>query len=590
MPSILLEDGSYLLNVFGDYFLLESGDATQIESISLSCVELLGINHQCNFWGDAFNYSNSQSLNIRGRVTGSYENVTGVWDGMSGLIAYTTGNRQIYLNSVDVGVGRIASLSFDRGTDVGFKTYSATIEIPRHAGTGLFSNTGYVPTTGTDYSGYGETIQDLFNSSTGKYIKSFSLDETTDIIASGKYSKNKSVNFALDGGINDEFGVSPNVYAAAVMAAAQNSFGNVNIVTAFYPDYYQNSNGISQTSRNYDTINYNYSFSESFLFQTGLPYIWNHSHSLSLGESVVSVEENGTIQSSDYSGSMIGAAAAAWTVIESGIYNRVSGVYSAYTGVIGYSGGCQLFNYPEKSSLKRDSFGGSIQYSKTYSNSPFTSTGYFNSYSDEISIDEDGYVTVKENGQLKAFRNIRPSGFNLVLDGYRAQSGAIVARLNNFYTGTTGVLRSCYVSGGLHLNNSEETYKEYDAEIAYEISYSDNPGTISNGLFYRATTQYSDVKPTHITNYFPINYGSIISQPTQQSTRGIFTNSITLMGREATTLNDFITGARAYLQKPSGTDILANGYSYEYNPLDNNFSMELSYGYNQHRTSTQYLV
>lgn len=589
MARFLLADGSFLLNILGDNLLLETG-VDSANSITFSCAELLGLDHQCNFWGDAFNYSNTHTLSIKGRVTGSYENVSGVWEGMSGLIAYTSGNRLITINGVDIGSGRITALSFDQGTDVGFKTYSATLEIPRHAGSGMYSGSGYLPATGTFYNSNGANIVSFFTSNTGKYIKNFSQSSSTEVVGSGKFNKNKEISFSLDKAIYDDFGVSPNVYAARMMEAAQNSYGDIEILTAFHPDYYKNGSGISYTSQNYDTDNYVYSFSERFNFETGLPYIWSYNHSLNLADSIISVEEKGTITSSQLSGFKMATASGGWNTVQTGIFGRVSGLYVAYTGSIGYSGGCGLFNQPERSSLSRDSYVGRIDYAQTYSNSPFTSSGYSFSYTDEVSVDEAGYITVSENGQLKAFRNIRPSGFNLVYTGFLQRSGEIYSRITGLYAASTGALRSCHVSGGLNFDSSKNVFREYDAEISYDWSYSDNPNLQQTALFYRVDSTTSNELPTHIHNYFPISYSTIIAQAASQSTRGVFTNSISMIGKENTKLNDFVTGARSYIQKPSGTDIYATDYSYEYNPLENTFSMDLVYNYTLHRAAADYLI
>lgn len=589
MPSILLESGGSLLSVLGGAILLETGVSAG-NSVYFNCAELLGIQHSCNFWGNAINYSSTDNYSIKGRVTGSYENVTGVWNGMDYFMPYTTGVKQIYLNGISVGYGRIAGISFDKGTDVGYKTYSASLIFDRHAGTGLYSNTGYIPASGGYYTGLGLKIEDCFRSSTGKYIKSFSLDSQTSFESSGQYGRTKNASFSLDGGIYDEFGVDPNTYASVLIGAAKNSFGDAEIVTAFYPDFYKTGGAISRTSQEFDAINYQYSFSETFDFQTGLPYTWDFSHSLDLNGAIISITENGTITSAQKSGTYLGAASGAWNSIQTGIYGRVSGVFAGYTGAIGYSGGCGVFDYPEQSSVSRDHYNGSVRYSQTFSNSPFTNSGYSFSYSDKVSLGEDGYITVSEDGEFKAFRNIRPSGFNIARSGYIANTGAILTRLNSLYNSSTGSLRSCYITG-LNLVSKEETYQEYDGVVQYSYSYSDNPKYLSTPLFYNMNVSTDDSLPTHIFNYYPVNYSNIVAQRATQSTRGVMSNKITLMGKSGTNLNDFVTGGLSLLRKPSGaSDIYASDYQYSIDPLNKSFEMELVYNYTRYRGPNDYLV
>jgi hypothetical protein len=590
MPKILLESGGSLLSVLGPALALETG----IGGVSyyFNCAELLSIDHRCNFWGDAFNYSSSDVYNIKGRVTGSYENVSGVWDGMSGLVGYTQTVNNLYLNGVSIGYGRISSLSFDKGTDVGYKTYSASLIIDRHAGSGLYSNSGYLPATGQYYTGVNQSdlLESYFTSATGKYIKAFSLTSQTSFESSGRYTRTKNTSFSLDRGIEDEFGANPNDYATHLIRAAKNSYGNAEIVTAIYPNYYTSGGSISRTNQEFDTKNFTYSFSETFDFQTGLPYVWNYSHALQLNNSTISVSENGIITSSQKSGTFIAAANAGWNSISGGIYNRVSDVFSSYTGSISYTGACTLFNYPEQSSISRDLYEGSIKYNYSYSNSPFISTGYLYSYSDEVSLDEEGYITVSENGELAAIRNIRPSGFNMVYSGYLSRTEEIYNRLNSLYNSSTGSLRTCNISG-FNLVSTQNTYREYEGIVSYQISYTDNPGFRSHPLFYGVKVEIDDQMPTHMVNYVPISYSNVIAQRSSQSTRGVFTNSINIYGKSGASLSDLITGALGYVQKPTGaSDVYAADYGYRYDPLNKNFSLNLVYNYTRYRGPNDYLI
>lgn len=590
MLRLLLEDGSPILSVFGAPLLLETG--TSSSQYYFNCAELLSIDHKLNFWGNAFNYSSSDVYNIKGRVTGSYDDVSGVWAGMSGLVGYTDTVNDLYINGVSIGYGRISSLSFDKGTDVGYKTYSATLLIDRHAGTGLYLNSGYLPATGQFYTGMSASnlLNSYFESPTGKYIKGFSLSSQTNFESSGRYTRTKSSSFSLDQGIEDEFGADPNSYASTLIGAIKQSYGNVELVSSFYPNYYTGGGAITRTNQEFDTANYNYSFSETFEFQTGLPYTWSYGHSLQLNGSVISVAENGLITSSNKSGSYIGEANNGWNTISGGIYNRVSGVFASYTGSIGYSGNCGLFNYPEQTSISRDLYEGTIKYNYVYTNSPFISTGFSYSYSDEISLDEDGYITVSENGEFASLRNIRPSGFNTAYSGYLSKTGEIYNRLNSYYNSSTGALRSCNISG-FNLGSTQNTYREYEGIVSYAISYTDRPSFAYHPLFYEVKVSTENQLPTHIVNYTPISYSTVIAQRAYQSTRGTFSNQVNIYGKSGAALSDLITGALSYVQKPTGaSDIYASDYGYKYDPLNKNLSLSLVYNYTNYRGPGDYLV
>ncbi len=557
------------------------------------CAELLGFEHQCNFWGNARHYSNTQTFTLRGKIYGdrTQESIAGVWAGMSGYISFTSGNtRNLMVNSVDLGPGRLLSLDFGANTDVRYKEYTAVVEVFRHAGSGMYGNSGSINDTGTYFRSAGDNFINYFTSATGKYITDFSFSQSSELLANNKYSYSKDCSFQLDQGVYDEFGVSPDTYAQNLIGAAQRSYGYAYLISPEYPAFYQNGSGITYGSQAFDTINSRYSMSERFDFQSGLPYIWNYNHSFALNDSLVSVTENGSIVSTQISGDKSAQANTAWRYIEPGIFARVSGVYEQYTGYIGYAGGCGLFNQPEETSTSKDFCKGSIEYSRTYSNSPFNQTGYFYSYSDEISLDGDGYMTVSENGQLKAFKNSRPSGFGVVLTGYRSKSGEILSRISGLYRDSTGIMRECSLSSGLYFESSQETYKEYDAQIDYTLSYSENPSFYQDGLFYNVKSSTSNELPVHMVNYFPVAYDHIIAQRARQSTRGVFSNQVSLIGKETTTLNQLITGALARVQKPTGTDIYASRYSYNHDPFTNSLSLTLDYNYTLYRGPDDVLI
>lgn len=561
--------------------------------ITFDRVELLGYDHRFNFWGNAKNYSDLQTFSIRGRLTGdsSAESIANIWRGMSGMIALTrSGASEIRVNNVNLGVGFVRSLSFSESTDVVRKEYTATIEIPRVAGSSLYAGTGIIYGTGVYFQSAGENFINFFSSQTGKYIKDFSFSQSSDIVAQGKYSYNKNCSFSIDSGIYGEFSVSPTTYAKQLMLAVGRSYGQEYVISPEYPNFYVNGSGLSYTNQTFDPINNSYSYSQKFDFQSGLNYLWEYSHSLNLENALVNVDERGKITSSQISGTKIQAALTAWQSIETGIYGRVSSLFTGYTGFLNYTGVCGLYNQPQSSSVSKDACRGTIDYSQSYSNSPFLRTGYQYSYTDEINLDGDGYVTISENGNLKAFGNARPSGFAVVNSGYVANLPEIQSRISGLYSSYTGFFYSCNLANTMNSVSSQETYKEYDAEINYTWEYSSNPKYLGDSVVRKYDTSYSISQPLHIVNYFPIARDSIIAQKANQSTRGVFSNRISVVGQVGATLPSLVSSALLKLQKPSGTDIYISDYGYRYDPFKKSLSMNLDYEYTYYREPEDYLA
>lgn len=495
----------------------------------------------------------------------------------------------IIVNSVNLGSGRITSLDFDQGTDVRRKNYTASFEIQRHAGSGLYSNSGTLNLNSSFFSG-SPNVYTFFTTSTGKYIRDFS--ESFDLVetASGKFDYNKDVSFYVDTGVYSEFGISVAAYASNIINACKSSFGDINVFTAFYPTYYKNQSGITYTNQSFDSITNQVKYTESFKFQSGLNYTWDYNHSIDYSNGLFSISENGSIESNQLLSSKIEAAQTGWATIETGIFGRVSGIYSSYTGIFTYTGGCSLKNLPENSTLSKNACQGRIEYSKTYSNSPFNNSGYVYSYEDSIELDGEGFVVVSENGSIQAIPNIQPSGFTLAYTTYLSKTGEIATRINSLYTSYTGTFYPCYFNTGIGLSSESLTLQEHDGIVSYSKEYTDNYRNAGEGLYSNISHTVAIDEPVHIVNYFPISYSHILAQRAQQSTRGTFVNNIALTSKNNIALSQFINTATGMIRFPDGDDIIVKEYSYQFSPLERNFSMRLGYSYGDYKTSADILV
>lgn len=559
--------------------------------MNIVCAELLGLSNDFNFWGNAFNYSNTQNITVKGRIKNFDDSVTGIWTGMSSMISSASSELiPIIVNGVNLGSGNINSITFDEATDVNLKFYTIGFTVTRHPGTGLYDNYGGLSMTGSNYSGLSSVVSS-FNSPGGKFINNFSENSVYNSIASGRYSYSKDISFNIDTGIVSELGFSTQAFALSFIDTLKKSYTDTNIISAFYPDFYKFNSGILKTTQAFDIVNNQFRYSEKFDFDTGKNYTWKYNNSFSLDNGVIIISENGEIQSSQYNGYTLKTAEDAWSIIDTGIYTRVSGMYRDYTGLISQTGLCMIPNQPQSESITRDKCAGIIRYSKSYSNGPFTKTGYFHSYNSSISMDENGYITVTEGGNFKSYKNIQPSGFNLSYSGFLSQTGAIENRITSTYlTYKTGLRSLCNFSTGLKKESSEITYREYEGQVDYSYTYSEDPSLFNNlsGIYKIVVTNRVDL-PTHNVNYFPINYDKVIAQRMDQSTRGIYSNSIDIYAK-GFSLQNYINTAINYATSPSGTDVILSNYSYSLEPLDNKFSMELSYSYTNYRAGDNFLI
>jgi hypothetical protein len=102
------------------------------ETLVLNNIEVLGYNHQNNFFGEkSFHYSTTKTLSIRGYVL-DLTNTVGVQDILTdtGKIKNIAQNFQkVIINGVNFGIGKFTSLSFDAGNWVRSTQFNADIEI-----------------------------------------------------------------------------------------------------------------------------------------------------------------------------------------------------------------------------------------------------------------------------------------------------------------------------------------------------------------------------------------------------------------------------------------------------------------------------
>lgn len=563
-------------------------------SIYFNNAELFGYSHVFNTWGESHHFSATETYNIRNFITGtSYkDDISGVFTATDQVANYIkSGICGIYVNNVYLGLGRVTNLNFEESTDVRMRKFSASVEIPLLAGSG---GSGYINNTGAFFSSQGENLINYFTSPTGRYIKNFSFSQSSQQVASGKYSFGKSANFSIDQGIYDEYSVQPYDYARRLFGAIQRSYGNEYVLAPEYPNFYTTASGFTNTTQSFDILNNTYSYDESFVFQEGANYSWKYDHAIQYDGSIITVDENGSIKSTSISGDVFNPASTAWIgTVKNGIFSRCSGAYTGYTGFLFYTGGCGLQNYPIRNSIVKNACAGTIDYAYSYSTSPFNNSGYSHSYSNSINYGEDGYIVISENGNFRALTNVNSTGLPTVINAYNSSKSSITGRISGLYTtSTTGGYNSyCdYLSGGLKSMGKTESYNEYAPEVSYAWTFTDNPSYHEDGVSFMTKGEYSDSKSLHSFNYFPILNDSIIAQSATQATRGQFSNSVSVFGKTGISIDSLVSKALTKIQKPSGTDIYSSNYGYSFNNLTKNLSLSLDYVYTHYRNKEEFLV
>ena len=543
-------------------------------TFDLVCAETLAWNTDYQFFGETINYRNVENYDVRARFSTKTDTIAPLWSSISGLYPFITGDYYPFvLNGVSLGSGKITSFSAEGGADVSNKFYNLSFQILK---TGDLSFL-----TGQLFSGYvGNTAFFPF------------LNNLTESV---QYSQenNRTVDFSRSLDLEFEKGFVNGLSGSSGIAAqVLNALCDFGIYHPIQPSQYWSGQGIKKRGESLDEINNRYSYSEDYSYQSGSPFNWDYSHSLNFDENGVSTAaEQGKIQATKLGSERISYALSGWAIVKTGIGPRVKSVYDRWSGVYNSSCGFDIYD-PSSSSLVFNEWAGSIDYNWSYSNDPSNLSGYFWSYETSINKDQDGYASVTENGQLST-KKYSTGNIDFLISKFSGISAGVPARVESLYDSTLPFFKNFVCSGSttgeLTEISNEKTYSERPTQISYNYSYTDDPSYSATGLFRRVQSTYSDNKPVHLANFFNIVNDREIAQGSNQSTLGVLTNRIEILGGTGIPISGYLSRAYEELRTPTGVYFVSDE-NYSYDPFNYNFSFTRAYQYSKYRTLNDYQV
>lgn len=549
--------------------------------MNFSGVELLSLSQTSELLGNALALRTIQNIGIKARLTNTQTDITvaPIWSGIDQL-TNITGYEPVILNGVLFGTGRMVSLSFDEGTDTRFKTYRAEIQVVKDADSynvlsGVFFQ---------DISGYAKPYF--------PFLTTIQENSSFNQVNSGIYDINRDVSIEVDSFYSGD----AKSLAKTIASGLIYNYPFLNLIGLTVGDPYLNSGqGLYYNTESYDNINQRYSFSQNISTTPSGFYTWKYTHSLNYDvDGTVSVSENGNIISTKIvSGNKYTSASNGWLSVSTGIYNRVSDTCSGYfkntSGQLYFSGNVFISPQPVESSLTKNIYAGTIDYNYSYSNNPALYSGYSYSYEDEISVNENGYLTVSENGQLQGFLKNNTGNYNNIKNVWLSSKSGIEPRIQSYLNSYSSGEECSNFNSGI-LTQSQETYSEYNSNISYSYTYSTDINNQPSGDFYKITVSRSDTAPVHSAVTYSIAHFDEIVQSTKQSTRGSFTNKVDIISKTGVTMGNMLDAAFARVIKPNGSDIYVNEFTYSYSPQANSLSFQLGYSYSNYKEMGEYLL
>jgi hypothetical protein len=219
-------------------------------------------------------------------------------------------------------------------------------------------------------------------------------------------------------------------------------------------------------------------------------------------------------------------------------------------------------------------------------------------YSDSTYIiDEDSESVIDEDLELLLYGASISGGGSGKLDEILLEvtsdefRDAVDARVYSVYTNSfsnTGI--PCKAAGALNVVSYSKEFSESEGCFDYTYNYNDDPTVSSTGNFIKQENSQSTNYPVHLVNKFNIINFKEIVQPSDQSTLAVVSNNIVVVGRKEQTLDNLITRALTFVEKPTGYLAHMAGSKYSWNPDTNTLNLSVDYNYSEYRQFTDVLA
>ena len=524
------------------------------------CIELLSINKDNDFLGEAFNYRSRSNITFRGRLTGN--NTRQIWSGgVSGLSLFQD-YEPITINGVQFN-GKLVSIEGQGGRDVLKKPTTLTIETREDGYMGNF--------TGSTYAGTNISISNL------KYANA--IDESFSFSRQGEeYTYNRNISVEIE----NVSGITPLAVGKNLISGFTVDSPEWMLLNSTYPNYYKS--GSSTFNESYDLKRNSYSVDESFIFNaTGQPYALSSRANLQLSNNgTVTAREAGNIRSLD------GAPVSGHlNTVTGGIYNRLNTAYVSYMSNFYGSTGCNLNTELISRGVVNNQCNLTIDYDLEYSNDDAYLSGVKHSYSMDVSYNEDRTYDITEQGSIVVNKSVSGNmSVNDLLNYYDNIVPNISGRAYDAYSRLL-TLRNASCSGsGLFLVSDSRTFSDYSKFLNYNNTYKVDRNWLEGNDDYWWGFVSTQIKPsTHIVNTFQVPHQPYeIAQGLNTSDLETIQYTVELRGRNARLRqSDYLEKAKEFIVTPNKPNIYIADAQYNFAPLDKNFKLSVTFAYTNYR-------
>jgi hypothetical protein len=499
---------------------------------------LLSYNRTSEFFSDTMRYRVNKEVTIQGLLL-ELANDNGakqILDDLETFKSDFVSNWQdVILNGVSFGSGIVNNISFAEGNDVRTKEYTVSISIPE---TGDTNTNG--PYANLNFSNF-------------KYIQDFSESSSfTKDVGRDNYTQN--INLTI---------VPPTTIDAinAAKTIAQNFFdyNNLSNTIGSFTSYGGTKKYFTE---NYDPVNGIFTFSRNFeLFKNSDgTFSLSRTHSINFdNEGVLSVTE-----AADYIGQTnteFETANAQAKIDIQNAFSRCSNLVSSYQ----LGGDEALKSQPIEKSWAANPFGGTLNYSISFSNALRIDMGSFDAFHDftiETSESQGGTQTVAQNGSI--------IGFGELLSNKNKYTNAL-SYLNNL------TFNLSTYAPNLKFLSSSETHSEIEGRVTYSMNYTNDGSILENQSIRKIVTKISRQYTRNLFSSFNIPNFKEIVQIRNNTLPNEYIYNITVNGKGGIGLRNFLTAARNQISPPPPIRSYLNDINYSFDPSQRELVLNVTY-------------
>jgi hypothetical protein len=535
-------------------------------------VEVLGYNHQNNFFGEkSLFYSSRRNISIRGYILDLTNDggVETIFDATNRILKQNQEFQEIIINGENFGIGKVKSFSVDSETWVRYTQYQADIEILLEV---PIANIDSDEFEGIDINKQLYLIK--------SFSESFSLNfEAQNKILGGEHSidieydaNNKNINLIK---------LAQSLATELLKTIPSNS----NIAEG---NYTTRNNYKVLNSENYNTVTGKCGFKKSFSYSTlntSKNYSFIRTHSVEIDENgIATASERCSIKAefdvpSLYENSIIG-----YEEQVAGVYSRCNAVFQTYKTKFNILANLnqQFIN----KSVQVNKVNGDINFTILFDNDPKKiNSSFIWEYVSSLDRTENGVWNASENGSVKGNGKLGSDAkYTNANTGWTSAKNGIFSRVTNFYN------TEATDSGGGTLKELAKVINrnKYEGFINYNYTYTNDP-TIKDGSddgIKKIDIEKSDTGLLPITKDFIIpNKKFALNQNRNLQKQGTYQVKVN-MEIGCTSNNDFnsktyFTKAKTFAGgKPSfGNDEYLESINYSSNETDKTISYEATYKY-----------